>query len=378
MKILHILNSFGIGGVEIQLLRTLPLLRQDKWNHFVVALRPPTILQKEFEQRGFQTYLLLKRRLPFTMQILVGVSELVRLIKSTHPVIIHTALFPVNIIARITGQLMKVPVVEHLVNILYDPLWLLEPQFTPLKLTIQQQLDKLTLRWIRHFIALSKTVKLSAQKTLGIVSQDISIIPYGIFPENWIPPQSINRNNSLIITTGRLVAQKGHKYLIIAMSKIKEKFPQSKLLIIGDGPLRVDLEELLSIKRLEKDVLLLGRKSQSEVRDLLWRASIFAFPSLWEGQGVALLEAMASGLPIVASDIPAVKEIVEGENVGILVKPMDSEALADAICELLDSSQKKREAMGKRAQEIVQERFDLRKLAPKWLEVYEKVLRYGN
>lgn len=377
MRILYILNSFGIGGVEIQLLRTLTLLSQHKWEHLVLALRPPTTLQKEFERYGFQAQLLIEQRLPFPTQIVVGVSKLVRIIKSTHPVIIHTALFPANIIARIAGRLTRTPVVEHLVNILYDPLWLLEPQYNPLKMTTQWRLDKTTVRWVSHFMALSEAVKLSAQQRLGIDGQKVSVVPYGILPEDWKPPQDRNRDDLLVVTTGRLVAQKGHKYLIMAMTKVIEKFPECRTVIIGDGPLRNELEELLNLKRLRENVLLLGRLFSQEVRSYLWQASVFAFPSLCEGQGVALLEAMASELPSVASDIPAVREIVGGEDVAILLKPMDSEAIANAICELL-SFPEKRELMGKRAQEIVHERFDLRKLALKWLEVYEKVLQYGS
>lgn len=372
-NILCFINSFGIGGVETQLLRTLPLLRQSGWNYFVVALRPPRTLQKEFEQHLFQTQLLLKQRLPPAIQIIIGILKLARFVANIHPSIIHTALFPANIIARITGWLTKVPVVEHLVNILYDPLWLLEPQLSSLKLTIQHKLDKMTVKIVDHFIALSKPVKLSAQQKLGVTGRKISIIPYGVFPEDWQRSQNKCYDDSLIVTVGRLIMQKGHKYLIMAMPRIIEKFPYAKAIIIGNGPLRSELEELLNIKMLNEKVFLLGSLPPNEIKNYFWQASLFVFPSLSEGQGVALLEAMAAGLPVVTSDIPAVREIIGGENVGITVKPMDPEALADAICELL-SSPERRELMGKRAQEIVRERFDLRKLAPRWLEVYEKVL----
>lgn len=100
---------------------------------------------------------------------------------------------------------------------------------------------------------------------------------------------------------------------------------------------------------------------------------MFVFPSLWEGQGVALLEAMASGLASVVSAIPVVREIDPEGKAVLPVTPGDPESLAEGICYLLASPQK-REAMGKYAQNIVREHFDLRKLAPRWLEVYEQVL----
>lgn len=373
MRVLHFINSFGVGGAEIQLLRTIPLIQRDKWEHVVVALRPPITLREAFVSQGIPTYLLLSTRSNPLTQLVKGVAALIRLVRVECPAVLHTALFPANIIARIVGRLIGVPVVEHLTNILYDPLWLLEPQIKPYKFAAQHRLDRATSHCVRRFIAVSNAVKESAVKELAVSSAQVTVIPRGILLEEWDMPDKRDAESEQLVTTGRLVAQKGHRYLLKAMGKVIATFPKVRLFIVGDGPLRPELERTIQQLRLEKQVFLIGTKSPQEVKLLLWNASVFVFPSLSEGLSGALLEAMASGLASVASAIPSVKEMDPEGKAILLVKPGDFESLAEGICCLLASPQK-REVMGKHAKNIVREQFDLRKLAPRWLEVYEQVL----
>lgn len=372
-KVLHVINSFGVGGAERQLVATLPLLDRGEWKHIVSALRPPTTLQPEFEQLGIPALLLLPNRLPAIFQIFKGITALLQLVRQTRPDILHTALFPANIITRFVGRLTGIPVVEHLVNILYDPLWLLEPQFTPRKLAMRRYLDGVTAQWTVRFIAISEAVKKSAVEKLKVSESRITVIPRGVFPEEWTPISRIEHSENLLVATGRLIAQKGHRFLIESMPKVVWLFPQVQLAIIGDGPLREELKNLINQMGLSGKVSLEGRKSHAEIKTYLWQATLFVFPSLLEGLGVALIEVMASGLASVVSDIPALREIVADSKAALIVPSGDVEKLAEGICTLL-SSPEERELMGKRAQILVQERFDLRKIAPRWLEVYEQVL----
>jgi glycosyltransferase involved in cell wall biosynthesis len=373
IRILHFINSFGIGGAETQLLRTIPLMQRDGWEHLVVALRPPTTLQGAFIKQKIPTYLLLSNRSNPLTQLVKGMVVLIRLVRIERPAILHTTLFPANFIARLVGRLTGVPVVEHLVNILYDPLRLLDPQIKRYEFIAQYRLDQITSHYVQHFIAISQAVKESAVNKLRVSSGQVTPIPYGVFPEEWIAPDTRSAQNEQLVAIGRLIPLKGHHYLLEAMRKVIVTFPRVHLSIIGDGPLRPELEKMIRQLGLEEQVSLIGAKSSQEVRSLLWNACVFVFPSLSEGLGVALLEAMASGLASVASAIPSVKEIdAEGKAV-LLATPGDPESLAEGICRLLASPQE-REAMGKHAQDIVREYFDLRKLAPRWIEVYEQVL----
>ncbi len=372
MRILHVINSFEIGGAETQLLLTLPLLQREDYWHSVSALRPPKTLQSSFEAQGFSTYLLLPRKIHPLGQFVEGTFHLLRLVRKVRPDILHTVLFPANIITRLVGRFTKTPVVEHWVNILYDPLWLKDPQFTPRKLQTQFLFDRMTIKWVNHFIAISEAVKKSALERFKIPSESVTVIPYGVFPEEWERPKEIQPEEALLVTTGRLVGQKGHQYLLRSLTEVVPHYPQARLLLIGDGPLRSELESLCERLGIQRHVVFRGRIKPQEVKNYLWRASLFVFPSLSEGLGVALIEAMASGLPVVASAIDVVREILAGAEAGLLVPPENASALAQALCILLGDS-RKREEMGWKAQELVQERYNLRRLAPQWLEVYRRL-----
>lgn len=372
MHILHVMNSFGIGGAETQLLLTLPLLQKEGYQHTISALRPPKILQPSFEAQGFSTHLLLPNKTHPLDQFIKGTLHLLRWVRRNRPDILHTVLFPANLVTRLVGRLTKIPVVEHWVNILYDPLWLKDPQFTPQKLQTQFLFDRVTVRWVNHFIAISETVKKSALEKLRVPSEKITVIPYGVFPEEWERPKDVPPEEGLLVTTGRLVGQKGHQYLLHSLPEVVSQYPQVRLFLLGDGPLRSELEALCKRLGIQQYVVFTGRIKPQEVKNYLWRASLFVFPSLSEGLGVALIEAMASGLPIIASAIDVVEEMVAGEEVGLLVPPENSSALAKALYSLLRNP-RKREEIGRKAQELVQRRYNLRKLAPQWLEVYRKL-----
>ena len=134
-----------------------------------------------------------------------------------------------------------------------------------------------------------------------------------------------------LLCVGRLAEQKGHRFLLEAMPAILDAHPDAHLLLAGDGHLLRDLQE--QARPLGDRVSFLGVRE--DVPALMAAADLFVFPSLWEGQGNALLEAMAVGVPIVATDIPSTREtIADGEH-ALLVPPGDAPALAAAVNRVL-------------------------------------------
>ena len=132
-----------------------------------------------------------------------------------------------------------------------------------------------------------------------------------------------------LIAVGRLIDQKGHSYLLEAMHELSLNGNNVKLTIVGDGPLRINLEKMSKSLGIENIVDFVGW--QNNVNYYYQSADIAIHPSLWEGFGQVLLEAMHSRLPIIASKVSAIPEIVEDSITGILVAPADSSALAEAI-----------------------------------------------
>ncbi len=150
----------------------------------------------------------------------------------------------------------------------------------------------------------------------------------------------LDKRNPVVGTVGRLAPEKGQRFFLQAAVEVRRTVPGTKFLIVGEGPLRVQLEGLAAQLGLSDDVVFMGFRE--DVVDLLRVMDVFALPSLDEGFSIALLEAMATGLPIVASSVGGTSEtIVDGDN-GLVVPAGDSHALAHAIQSLLCDEPRRR------------------------------------
>jgi glycosyltransferase involved in cell wall biosynthesis len=176
----------------------------------------------------------------------------------------------------------------------------------------------------------------------------------------------------LLISVGRLVYQKGHEFLIRAMPHVLRQFPRVKVAICGEGTLRQKLEALIEDRHLQGTVCLLGNRS--DVSRLLASADVFVLPSRWEGLPIALLEAMGSGLAVVATRVEGVEEVVQHESEGLLVVPEDSEALASALLRLIGQPVL-RARMGAAASRRVRQSYTDDIMCEKYLQVMQDLLR---
>jgi glycosyltransferase involved in cell wall biosynthesis len=189
-------------------------------------------------------------------------------------------------------------------------------------------------------IALSEDMK---RKMNSICKrEDIAILPNGIeldkFKNIYLQKQRNDKTKRTIIFVGTLRPVKGVGYLIKAMSIIHEKLPDTNLLIVGDGPDRDKIESLVRELNLQDCVRFAGKVSNEEIPEYMSKADVFALPSLSEGFGIVNIEAMASGLPIVTTNVGGLPEIIiNGEN-GFLVEPKNPEALAEKILFILNNN----------------------------------------
>ncbi len=138
----------------------------------------------------------------------------------------------------------------------------------------------------------------------------------------------------LLLTVGRLTVQKGHTVLLDAIAKMAPRYPQARFAFAGDGLLRHSLEEQAARLGIADRVFFLGLRE--DVTSLLFAADIFVQPSLWEGLSLALLEALFSGLPVVASRVEGVVDVVEDQKSALLVAPGDAEPLAAAMARMIE------------------------------------------
>jgi len=182
----------------------------------------------------------------------------------------------------------------------------------------------------------------------------------------------IPEDTVVIGTVGRLAEAKGQRYLLEALAVLKDKFPRIRLLIAGDGPLRKELEDYAETLGIKQNVFFLGMRR--DIPELLSVMDIFVLPSLWEGLPNALLEAMAGSRSIIVADIPSFREIIDSKDVGILIPPGDSAALAEALRLLLEDSNI-REAMGRNAKQRCSLLFDIKAVVRAYTGLFESILK---
>jgi glycosyltransferase involved in cell wall biosynthesis len=172
-----------------------------------------------------------------------------------------------------------------------------------------------------------------------------------------------------LVTVGSLIQRKGHRHLFAALASLREDGTDLMLDLVGDGPLRSDLEAVANDLGVEDLITFHGEKPKTTVAHILRRADVFVLPSLWENLPCALLEAMSTGLPVVATHVGGVPEVVAPPQ-GILVAPGSSDALADALGDMVRSvAQYDRRQL--RAQTV--SRFGYAAIAGRWTDVYATV-----
>lgn len=222
-------------------------------------------------------------------------------------------------------------------------------------------------------------------KELGERSNRISIIPMGVCLENF--PRKIREGGKSaplnIISVGRLVPVKGHRFLIDAVGLLRDAGHAIEARIIGDGELREALQEQIQRLGLEEAVRLLGSRPANQVSEELRLADIFVLPGMVavdgsvESQGVVFAEAQASGLPVIASDVGGVPDSIRHGETGILCPPGDVKAIAQAIQSFVQDPGKL-QTFGCRGRAFVEKRFSSEVMLDSFEQLYGEIVGLPN
>ena len=220
-------------------------------------------------------------------------------------------------------------------------------------------------------IAVSKSVKNFLVEKLKADEKKISVIPNAIEIEDFEAPK--RKNNDLMVgTVGVLVKRKGQIYLIRAFARVVVSLPKARLEIVGDGPEKQNL--LAEIKRLglESKIQLLGRQDKPEKFLRSW--DLFVLPSLSETFGLVILEAFAAKVPVVASKVDGIPELVTNGKTGYLIPAGDVEKLGKSISYLL-AENKERNRLSNQAFELLKDKYDWSKIIIDIEQEYKKLSR---
>ncbi|MBK5286860.1 MAG: glycosyltransferase [Acidimicrobiia bacterium] len=341
MRVLTIIDSLDAsGGAERSLAALAPELVSAGIDLHVAYLRDrPRSIAEQLVDSGAAVHSLVGRggRASDTLRT-------AKLVRAVRPDLVHTTLFEADQAGRIGARATGRPVVTSLVNVAYGTDQSTSPDLARWKVRAAQTTDALTARAAVRFHAITAHVADVMAARLRIPRDRIDVIYRGRDPHQLGRRTAerrarirrdlgLNDQQPVVLAVGRQEWQKGHDVLIAALPELARRWPSLTLLIAGrPGRQSADLEQAVARTGLSDRVRVLGFRD--DVAELLCGADVLAFPSRWEGLGSSLLEAMALEIPIVASGLPAVREVLSPAEAR-LVAPAEPDLLAAAIGECL-------------------------------------------
>lgn len=378
MRVIYFIDSLARAGAEQSLVSLAPHYANRGVSLEVAYLHERPGLRDELEAAGGMAI-----SLAGVGGRLGWIQRARRLVLERRPDLIHTTLFEADIAGRVAGWLTRVPIVSSLVNVSYGPEQLTAPQLAPWKVRCAQLLDAGTARQVARFHAVSGHIAEVMALRLRIPPGKIDVVPRGRDPRR-LGTRAVDRrararasigvgvDTPLILAVARQEQQKGLDVLLEAVPRVLRHITSARVMIAGrEGSQTPVLRSLVAQLGLRNSVTFLG--ARSDVPELLCGADAFVLPSRWEGMPGALLEAMALEVPIVASDLPTVREAVGDGEIARLVSPGDPHALASAIVATLADPAGSR-AMARRARARFLDQFTIERVADQMVEFYERAL----
>ena len=319
VRLAFCITELDPGGAERALVEIVTRLDPAHWEVRVFCLGPETDLSRRLRDAGIRTECLGARR-----AYQVGVLfQLVKQLREFRPALLQTFLFHANILGRLAGWWGGVPVVLSGLRVAERGkrwhLWL----------------DRWTNRLVTFNVCVSEGVRQFSITHGGLRAEKLRVIPNGVDAERFASAAPVDLSQFgipsgawTLVTVGRLTPQKGHDELLGAVAPLLIEDPQMHLLIVGEGPERETLDWLADSFGVSGQLHLPG--FQADIPGILKSCQAFVLPSRWEGMPNALLEALAAGLPCIATDVEGVRELLAGE-VGIVIPPGDELVLRWAV-----------------------------------------------
>ncbi len=363
VKVLLLAVGLGVGGTEEHILQLATRLRRERFEITVCALKDDDVIGRELRKRGVM-FVSLGGKGKLDVRVLM---KLYRLVSRERPQVIHAFLLWANMAARIVGRILRGPrVISSYHDVMVTEGWL------------SRMIDRLTTGWTDSIVCCSEAVRRSVFSQIGGEKAQYMTIPFGVDVERFSGVASAKRAElglqegmPVLGTVCRLVEpKKGLRVLLEALASLKggAASPPCQLLIIGDGPASDSLRALSERLGIAPWVVFAGVRR--DIPHLLPLMQIFVLPSLYEGFGIAILEALAAARPVVATAVDGIPEFVSHGQTGLLVPPGEPAALAAAIRTLLDHPEQA-ELMGARGQEHVRGEFGIESIVRQHERLYE-------
>jgi len=371
MKIIYIINSFHVGGAEVQLVSLVQHVRGKVDDVAVISLYPHEELAEDLISSGIEVHFLNMKSFRSFFRAFIQAKKI---INNFQPDVIHSHMYHSNIFSRLLKVFARSP---QLVN------------------TAHNSWEGSRFRYFLYRITagLADFVSIVSQegydshiKYKATPKHKLEKIPNGIDTEIFKPNSDFRLKKRLelgvgdeflFVSVGWLSEQKNYENALKAVAAIKKKKRLNfKHYIIGKAPGGSDnhkkLEQMTRELNIDDIVSFIGHRK--DVQEIMKAADGYVSSSAWEGMPIVLLEAAASALPIVATDVGDCRAIVRDGVNGFLVPPRDHEKLADAMTKLLELSPEAHSVMSEHSRKHVIEKFSIHSVADKWVDIYRSLI----
>jgi glycosyltransferase involved in cell wall biosynthesis len=391
LTVMQIIRNLDVGGAQ-EVVRTLAAYLPDAGCRPVVCTFKDGPLRKEIERLGVPVEVLPDRRYSI-VALPLFILDMLRLRRALADVIrkhrvdaVQTHLLRVmdflvlTLRHRAGLRLVFWTIHNYNFTLRADQVrrhkWLLG-----LKRFAYRLLYRLAARWVDGFVAVSDEVETAILDSIGPIRDKIAVISNGVDIARYSRPidragvrhtLGLAEDTWLMALVGTMKPQKGHHFLIDAVRLVAPRFADLHILFVGDGEMRAELAAQAAASGAGKRIHFLGNRG--DVPELLAVCDAFVLPSLWEGLPMALIEAMASGLPVIASEVSGTRQVMVPNETGLLVPPGDVQALSEAMVVLLSDRELAR-AMGAAARRRVEAAFSAKRQAEEHVALYRRALQ---
>ncbi|MDP2784983.1 MAG: TIGR03088 family PEP-CTERM/XrtA system glycosyltransferase [Sulfurimicrobium sp.] len=372
--IVHVIYSLGVGGLENGLVNLINNMPRDRYRHAIVCLHSFTDFAKRIQGSDVPIYSLDKKP-GKDLGLYVRLGRLLRQLK---PDIVHTrnlAALEGQIVAAITVSARRVHG-EH------------GREVDVAGLNMKYNLLRSMIRpFVHRYIAVSRDLEQWLINRIGVEPSRIKQIYNGVDSQKFRPwrvedpappwqAQFASDQHVIIGSVGRMAAIKDHQTLVRAFIMLIQQHPQLRetvrLVIVGDGPCRENCAQLLAQAGLSDYAYLMGERN--DVAELMRAMDIFVLPSLGEGISNTILEAMATGLPVLATQVGGNPELVQASVTGRLVPANTPRAMAQALFDYVSDAQL-RDRHGSAGRAIIERQYSLPAMVNEYMQAYDMVLR---
>ena len=363
MKVLHIISSSGMYGAEAVILNVSRMLTKQRHDSvlgvFSNTSNPNLQLHEAAAKEGFQSHLI-----PCSGQVdRTAIAAIRALAIRSGAEVVHAHGFKADIYVYLALRKRGIPFISTC-HTWYD---------NDLTVTLYGKVDRLVLRGFARVVAVSEEVKLRLLKA-GVRDERIRRVRNGIDlrPFDGAVPSLRGDGATLLVgLVGRLSWEKGVEFFLMAAARVLAEFPGVRFVVVGEGPDREKLERTIDELKIRDGVTMLGRRD--DMPAVYASLDIMVSSSRQEGLPMAILEGMASSLPLVASAVGEVPTVVEDGVTGLLVPAEDVERLAAGILELLRDGAK-RERFGAAARRLIEDEYSAERMTADYLRVYGEAI----